>query len=87
MVDLELPAETDVEGISFRAVDLAEQAHVWETIADAEPAAVVHFKNIPHEEHHAEGDVYENNTLATFNVLEAAGRACGSSGLRARPST
>lgn len=74
-VDLELPEETDVEGVSFQAVDLTEQAHVWETIVDAEPTAVVHFGNLPHEEHHAGGDVYENNTLATFNVLEAADRA------------
>lgn len=74
-VDLELPDEIDVEGLSFRAVDLTEQAHAWETVVDAEPAAVVHFGNVPHEEHHAGGDVYENNTLSTFNVLEAAGRA------------
>ncbi|MFB6139106.1 MAG: NAD-dependent epimerase/dehydratase family protein [Halosimplex sp.] len=74
-VDLTLPETTDVDGVDFRAVDLTEQGPVWETILDAEPAAVVHFGNIPHEEDHAGGDVYENNAQSTFHTLEAAGRA------------
>jgi len=73
-VDFELP-ETDVDGISFQAVDMTERANIWETVVDADPAAVVHFGNIPHENNHAGGEVYENNALSTFNVLEAAGRA------------
>jgi len=74
-VDLELPADLDVDGVSFQAVDLTERADAWETVVDHDPTAVVHFGNIPHEENHVGGHVYENNALSTFNVLEAAGRA------------
>ena len=74
-VDLELPADLDVDGVSFQAVDLTERADAWETVVDHDPAAVVHFGNIPHEENHAGGHVYENNAISTFNVLDAAGRA------------
>ena len=74
-IDRELPESTDVDGVSFQAVDLSEQGPVWETILDADPTTVVHFGNIPHEENHAGGDVYENNVLSTYHVLEAAGRA------------
>jgi nucleoside-diphosphate-sugar epimerase len=73
-VDLELP-ESGVEGVDFRAVDLTEQGPAWETIVDADPEAVVHFGNIPHEGDHPGGHVYENNAVSTFNALEAAGRA------------
>jgi nucleoside-diphosphate-sugar epimerase len=74
-VDLTLPERDDVEGVDFRAVDLTEQGRVWETVLDADPTAVVHFGNIPHEEDHAGGEVYENNATSTFHTLEAAGRA------------
>jgi UDP-glucose 4-epimerase len=73
-IDRTLP-EADVEGVDFRAVDLTEQGPTWETIVDADPAAVVHFGNIPHEANHPGGHVYENNAVSTFHVLEAAGRA------------
>lgn len=73
-VDRTLPASTDVSGVSFQAVDLTDQGSIWETVLDADPTAVVHFGNIPHEENHAGGDVYENNVLSTYHTLEAAGR-------------
>ncbi|MCL9814189.1 NAD-dependent epimerase/dehydratase family protein [Natranaeroarchaeum aerophilus] len=74
-LDQRLPATTGIEGVSFQKVDLTQQGPVWETIVDADPSTVVHFGNIPHEENHAGGDVYENNAVSTFHVLEAAGRA------------
>lgn len=74
-VDRTLPEETDLEDVAFQAVDLTEQGPTWQTISEAEPTAVVHFGNIPHEENHPGGYVYENNALSTFNVLDAAGRA------------
>ncbi|RJT05454.1 NAD(P)-dependent oxidoreductase [Halococcus sp. IIIV-5B] len=74
-VDLTLPTSTDIDGVSFQAVDLTEQGRIWETVLSAEPTAVVHFGNIPHEENHAGGEVYENNAVSTFHTLEAAGRA------------
>ncbi|WP_436926174.1 NAD-dependent epimerase/dehydratase family protein [Halosimplex amylolyticum] len=73
--DLTLPETVDVDGVSFQALDLTEQGPTWETVLDADPTAVVHFGNIPHEENHPGGDVYENNAVSTYHVLEAAGRA------------
>jgi len=73
--DLTLPETIDVDGVNFQAVDLTDQGPTWETVLDADPTAVVHFGNIPHEENHPGGDVYENNAVSTFHVLEAAGRA------------
>jgi len=74
-VDLTLPETTDVDGVSFQALDLTDQGAIWETVLDADPSAVVHFGNIPHEENNPGGDVYENNAVSTFHALEAAGRA------------
>ena len=74
-VDLTLPESVDIAGVRFQAVDLTDQGAIWETVLDADPTAVIHFGNIPHEENHAGGEVYENNALSTFHTLEAAGRA------------
>lgn len=74
-VDRRLPDSLDVDGVHFQAADLTEQGETWETVLDADPETVVHLANIPHEENHPGGRVFENNALATFNVLEAAGRA------------
>lgn len=73
-VDQTLPESTDVDGVSFQALDLTDQGATWETVLDADPRWVVHFGNIPHEENHPGGDVYENNAVSTFHTLEAAGR-------------
>ncbi len=73
-VDQTLPASTDVENVNFQAVDLCDYGSVLETVLDTEPSAVVHLGNLPHEENHAGSDVYENNVLSTYHVLEAAGR-------------
>jgi nucleoside-diphosphate-sugar epimerase len=74
-VDLSLPDDRGTKGVDFRAVDLTEQGETFETVLDADPTAVVHFGNIPHEEDHAGGRVFENNAVSTFHALEAAGRA------------
>lgn len=74
-VDLTLPSSLDVEGVRFQAVDLTDGGETYETVLDADPETVVHFGNIPHEENHPGGRVYENNAMATFDALEAAGRA------------
>ncbi|KDS90888.2 hypothetical protein FK85_08715 [Halorubrum saccharovorum] len=73
-VDRTLPEATNVDDVDFRAVDLTKQGPVWQTIIEADPTAVIHFGNIPHEEDHAGGHVYENNAMSTFHTLEAAGR-------------
>ncbi len=74
-LDQRLPTTTGIEDVSFQKVDLTQQGPVWEMILDADPSTVVHFGNIPHQENHAGGEVYENNAVSTFHVLEAAGRA------------
>lgn len=74
-LDRTLPGSTDAEGVRFQAVDLCDHGSLLETVLDADPSAVVHLGNIPHEEHHAGSDVYENNVVSTYHVLEAAGRA------------
>lgn len=74
-IDRTLPESTDADDVNFQAVDLTDQGSTFETIIDADPTTVVHFGNIPHEENHAGGHVYENNTVSTFHTLEAAGRA------------
>jgi len=74
-IDRTRPENQDIDGVDFRAVDLTDQGTTWETIVDADPAAVVHYGNIPHEADHAGGEVFENNAVSTFHTLEAAGRA------------
>lgn len=74
-VDQRLPDSLDVGGVHFQATDLTDQGKAWETVLDADPEKVIHLANIPHEENHPGGQVFENNALSTFHVLEAAGRA------------
>lgn len=74
-IDRRLPESLDIEGVHFEAVDLTQQGETLETILDADPETVVHLANIPHEENHPGGRVFENNAMSTFHVLEAAGRS------------
>ncbi len=74
-LDRQLPAVDTPEGVNFQKIDLTRQGTVWEAVLDVDPSTVVHLGNIPNEEHHAGGEVYENNAVSTFHVLEAAGRA------------
>ena len=85
-VDRSVPETTDLDGVTFLAVDLTDQGPVWETIVDADPTAVVHFGNIPHEVNHAGGDVYQNNAVSTHSKRRG-GPARTSSGPPARRST
>ena len=62
-------------GIEFRAADLTDRGQAGDVVRDAEPDAVVHWAAIPHPLRHPEGRVFENNVLAAYNVLTAAGRA------------
>lgn len=64
-----------VEGVDFRAVDLTDFGRVADVTADVDPDAVVHWGAIPAPGRHAGSEVFENNVLATYNALVAAGRA------------
>ncbi len=58
----------------FRAVDLTDQAEIWETIHEADPDAVVHLAAISGPLDDPGTRVFENNVMATYNTLVAAGR-------------
>ncbi|SDL93491.1 UDP-glucose 4-epimerase [Halogranum gelatinilyticum] len=62
------------KGIEFRALDLTKRGSVFDLVTDVAPDAVVHWGAIPVAGRHPGGDVFENNTLASYNVLAAAGR-------------
>ena len=66
---------TPVENVDFRAADLTDRGAVRELVTDIDPDAVVHWGAIPALGRHPEGEVFENNTLAAYNVLTAAGEA------------
>ena len=61
--------------VDFRAADLTDRGAVRELVAELAPDAVVHWGAIPALGRHPEGHVFENNTLAAYNVLTAAGEA------------
>jgi UDP-glucose 4-epimerase len=60
--------------IQFRALDLTDRGAVFDLVTGVAPDAVVHWGAIPVAGRHPGGDVFENNTLAAYNVLAAAGR-------------
>ena len=62
------------KGTEFRALDLTDRGSVFDLVTDVAPDAVVHWGSIPVARRHPGGDVFENNTLAAYNVLAAAGR-------------
>ncbi|MFW5935064.1 MAG: NAD-dependent epimerase/dehydratase family protein [Halolamina sp.] len=64
-----------VENVDFRAADLTDRGAVRELVASVEPDAVVHWGAIPALGRHPEGAVFENNAVAAYNVLTAAGEA------------
>ena len=64
-----------VEHVDFRAADLTDRGAVRELIASVEPDGVVHWGAIPALGRHPEGEVFENNAVAAYNVLTAAGEA------------
>lgn len=64
-----------VENVDFRAADLTDRGAVHELVAGIDPDAVVHWGAIPALGRHPEGKVFENNAIAAYNVLTAAGEA------------
>ncbi len=61
--------------ITFRAADATNAGEVLEVVDAIAPDAVVHWAALPSPERHAGSRVFETNTTATYNVLDAAGRA------------
>ena len=76
-VDLDHPGfeVTPREGLDFRAADLTDRGETSDLIGEVDPDAVVHWAAIPVAGEHPDGTTFETNTLAAYNVLDAAGRA------------
>ncbi|KAA9405543.1 NAD(P)-dependent oxidoreductase [Haloarcula sp. CBA1131] len=63
------------EHIDFKAVDVTEGVEVRDLFSEVEPDAVVHWAALPAPERHAGTRVFDTNVSATYNVVDAAGRA------------
>ena len=61
-------------GFDFRAVDLRDQADVWESVYEVDPDAVVHCAAISNPLDNPGTRVFTNNVESTYNALVAAGR-------------
>jgi UDP-glucose 4-epimerase len=61
--------------IDFRAVDVTEGVEVRDLFSEIDPDAVVHWAALPAPERHAGTRVFDTNVSATYNVVDAAGRA------------
>jgi nucleoside-diphosphate-sugar epimerase len=54
-------------------VDAANAAHVYDSLAQVRPEAVVHLAANPMPNGHPRHQIFSANTMATFNTLQAAG--------------
>jgi len=68
-------AESERPNVDVRVADLTDRGDVADLVAEFDPGAVVHWGAIPDPLDHPAGEVFENNTVSTYNVLTAAGRA------------
>ncbi|MFC7141182.1 NAD-dependent epimerase/dehydratase family protein [Halosimplex aquaticum] len=68
-------AESERGTVDVRVADLTDRGDVFDLVGEFDPDAVVHWGAIPDPLDHPGGEVFENNVVSTYNVLEAAGRA------------
>ncbi|WP_436925679.1 NAD-dependent epimerase/dehydratase family protein [Halosimplex amylolyticum] len=68
-------AESERDEVDVRVADLTDRGDVFDLVGEFDPDAVVHWAAIPDPLDHPGGEVFENNVVSTYNVLEAAGRA------------
>jgi len=76
-VDLDHPGweVPERESVDFAAVDVTDGGEVRDLVSEYDPDGVVHWAALPSPERHAGSRVFETNVAATYNVLDAAGRA------------
>ncbi|WP_436907622.1 NAD-dependent epimerase/dehydratase family protein [Halosimplex marinum] len=67
-------AESERDSVDVRVADLTDRGDVFDLVGAFDPDAVVHWAAIPDPLDHPGGEVFENNVVSTYNVLEAAGR-------------
>ena len=63
------------EHIDFKAIDVTQGVEVRDLFSEVDPDAVVHWAALPAPERHAGTRVFDTNVSATYNVIDAAGRA------------
>lgn len=68
------PAEDLPPGVTAIETDLTDAGETLEAVLAADPEAVVHLAAVG-PQYYAPSRVYENNTLAAYHVLTAAGEA------------
>jgi len=68
-------AESERPNVDVRVADLTDRGDVFDLVGAFDPDTVVHWGAIPDPLDHSGGEVFENNVVSTYNVLEAAGRA------------
>ena len=68
-------AESERPNVDVRVADLTDRGDVFDLVGAFDPDAVVHWGAIPDPLDHPGGEVFENNVVSTYTVLEAAGRA------------
>lgn len=68
-VDQRPPAQAE---FPWRVADLMDLGQVYGLVSLFRPDAVVHMAAIPHPKSHAPDVVFRNNTMATYNILQAA---------------
>lgn len=73
-IDQVSPSGGAPDNVSFYQADLTNQAEAWELIEYARPDTVIHFANVPAMGICSGGQTFENNVLANYNVMDAAGR-------------
>ena len=56
---------------NYQQADLTDAGEVFSMVARFQPDCIVHIAAIPDIEHNAPHTVFANNTIATFNVVEA----------------
>ena len=68
-------ADSERANVDVRVADLTDRGDVFDLVGEFDPDSVVHWGAIPDPMDNPGGEVFENNIVSTYNVLEAAGRA------------
>ncbi|MBK1876567.1 NAD-dependent epimerase/dehydratase family protein [Pelagicoccus mobilis] len=65
-----VPPRPDAKPYPFKQAELCNMGEVIDLLNGCE--SVVHMAAIPNENHHAPSRVFENNTMSTYNIFQAA---------------
>lgn len=65
-----VPPQGEAKKFPFKQAELCEMGEVIDLLDGCD--SVVHMGAIPHEMNHAPSRVFENNTMSTYNIFQAA---------------